>query len=100
MALEKTAMRIHKSICMLLFLMIGQIAFADSSTAQNRPAAPVLSISDNGTDSKGNKLYGVVAHGQGIAEILRAVFARTGDQNVIDEDVAGTVNISLKNATV
>ena len=80
--------------------MICGRAFAQPSTPQRYSPAPVLAVSENGTDSKGTKLYGVVAHGAGIAEILRAVFARTGDQYVIDEDVAGTVDISVRNAPI
>jgi len=93
-------MRIHKLCCLLLFLIIGQLASAQPSIPQNRAPAPVLSVSNNGADAKGNKLYSVTARGQGTAEILRALFAHTGDQNVIDEDVAGTVDISVRNATL
>ncbi len=91
-------MRIHSSCCLLLFLILGKDAVAQPSSRQNRDPRPV-DIKENGTDSKGNKLFSVVASGNEIAEILRAVFGRTGDQYVIDEDVSGTVNISIRNAT-
>jgi hypothetical protein len=60
-----------------------------------------FSIVETGKDRSGRPLFSVRADNADIADVLKAVYGRMADvQFVIREDVRGTINFTLKDATL
>jgi hypothetical protein len=69
---------------------------ADATLQANQSG---LSIVENGTDRQNNRLFTIQADRVDVADVLRTFFKRAGAEAAIDQDVAGAVNLNIKNVT-
>src|SRR2546423_15695483 len=71
---------------------------------------PVLSLADRQGEragvtivedevANGEKRLTVFADSADLPDLLKKLFAKTGDEFLIDQDVAGAINLKIKNAT-
>ncbi len=87
-----------KSYFMIVVLICGIVC---EYTIANSQTYPVLNkayqnIRLSGKDKNGVPLYSMQANNADITKVLAAIFSKSGDQFLIDQDVRGAISFSLK----
>src|SRR5215470_3900396 len=86
------------AIILLSAVTFRACAFAEDVNSQQK-RGPAISIVDLGVGADGERRLNVQTDAAEIADVLKAVFKITGDDFAIDQDVVGSVDIKLKDAT-
>jgi hypothetical protein len=81
------------------FSAAGPLAAQELAEETQQAAQSGLSIVENGTDRQNNRLFTIQVDRVDVADVLRTFFKRAGVEAVIDQDVAGPLNITVKNVT-
>lgn len=81
----------------LFFLFLWQPVGAGATEQDGRAN---FTIVENERDKNGSRLFSVQADSTEITQLLKALFLKAGDEFSIDQDVAGPVDLKVKNATL
>ncbi len=87
-----------KSYFMIVLLICGFVCEHTLANSQTYPLhnKAYLNISLSGKDTNGVPLYSMQANNADITKVLSAIFTKSGDQFLIDQDVRGAISFSLK----
>jgi len=87
-----------------LFLALSLLFFASHAIASPTEADPEEKrgtlVIESGKDVRGRTVYNLRAIGAEIQDVLKLLFSQIGAEYAIDQDVKGTVSVTIKSATM